>query len=53
MNKPKSTTIQLTSDVLNDMDAVSWGHVERVAKPGEYKVWRKGGKVFLEAFHND
>ena len=53
MNKPKSTTIELTEGMLNAIAMVDDRGVERVAVPGKYKVYREGGRVFLEVFHND
>lgn len=53
MNKPKSTVIELTDDMIEDIDDVFDGLVGRMAVPGEYKVWRDGGKIYLEVFHNE
>ena len=53
MNKPKSTTIELTLDYFNDVEDVYYERAARVVGPSQYEVWREGGKVFLEVFHND
>ena len=53
MNKPKSTTIEITESMTYCIAAVHFGKSKRVAVPGQYKVWREGGKIFLEVFHND
>lgn len=53
MNKPKSTTIELTESMLASVDYVSQRHLGRDAVPGRYKVYRKDGKIFLEVFSHD
>jgi hypothetical protein len=53
MNKPKSTMIELTLNYFNDVEDVYYERDGRVVRPGEYKVYREGGKIFLEVFHND
>lgn len=52
MSKPKSTVIEMDAGKIVDITLVSENYVERVAVPGRYKVWREGGEVFLEVFHN-
>ena len=53
MNKPKSTTIEMDHDEIDAIKFVGIGRIGRVAYPGKFVVYREGGKVFLEVFHND